>query len=156
MRLRRTPHGASLVLGARDVCLVGENPACSVSTLWDARVCVLKTTAMHEMSTPSRSPSPSPTSPTKQLDTPSAIAEWLKRPPPFIELPPNLACFRIPSLFKFLALKQHLGVVGRIGQQQGLTAAEALATVAREYAALRECLDAIEKVSGAFKLTPPE
>ena len=121
----------------------------------DARVYGLKTTATHEMSTPSPSPSPSPTSPTKQLVTPSAIVAWLKRPPPFIELPPNLDCFRIPSLFKFLALKQHLDVVGRIGQQQGLTAAEALATVAREHAALRECLDTIQKVSGAFNLHRP-
>ena len=39
-------------LGSRDVCLVGENPTCSMPACRDARVYGLETTDMLEMSTP--------------------------------------------------------------------------------------------------------
>ena len=50
---RPTPHGVFCsVLGARDVCLVGENPTCSVPAYWRyARVYGLTTAVMLEMST---------------------------------------------------------------------------------------------------------
>ena len=84
--MRLAEHLRCLALGARDICLAGENPKCSVPAL---RECEGLWSAMHEMSTPSPpcfSPAPLP------HPSPS-----LPRPSPPLPYPPSPIPSFIPS-----------------------------------------------------------